>query len=93
MNTINQTLRLDAPVRGVKRNPVVMTTCDTAVRLPPGGSLAVTNLSRFTAELRAAALAGLRLAQQGLEQLEKVVEEYCVEFEPRVAMATVRIAR
>lgn len=70
-----------------------MTTCDTAARLPPGGSLAVANLSRLAAELRTVAQAGLRLARQGLEQLEMVVEEYCVEFEPRVAMATVRIAR
>ena len=45
------------------------------------------------AELRTVVQAGLRLARQGLEQFKIVVEEYCVEFEPRVAMATVRIAR
>ena len=70
-----------------------MTTCDTAVRLPPGGAQAVVTLSRLSAVLRAAAQAGLRAVRRGREQLEKVVEEYCVEFEPRVALATVRIAR
>jgi len=84
---------LDAPTRGVKRKSVVMTTCDTAVRLPPGGAQAVVTLSRLSAVLRTAAQAGLRAVRLGREQLEKVVEEYCVEFEPRVALATVRIAR
>ena len=89
---LTQTLRLDMPSRGAKRNLAVMTTCDAAVRLPLGG-LAVANLSRLLAKLRAAARLGLRLARQGVERLEKAVEEYCVEFEPRVAMATVRITR
>ena len=70
-----------------------MTTCDTAARLPPGGVQAVVTLSRLSAALRTAAQAGLRAVRLGREQLEKVVEEYCVEFEPRVALATVRIAR
>ena len=61
-----------------------MTTCVTAVRLPPGGSLAEVKMSKLLAELRS-------FARQGLEMLEKVVEEYCVEFGQRRAMATVRI--
>lgn len=61
-----------------------MTTCDTAVRLPPGGSFAEVKMSNLLADLRG-------LARKGAELLEKVVEEYCVEFGQRRAMATVRI--
>ncbi len=70
-----------------------MTTCDTAARLPPGGILAVENPSRLMAELRDAALRGLRPALQGAERIAKVVKEYVVEFEQPRAMATARIAR
>lgn len=61
-----------------------MTTCATAVRLPPGGRLAVETTSQLLASLRST-------ARQGAELLEKVVEEYCVEFDQRRAMATARI--
>lgn len=61
-----------------------MTTCATAGRLPPASNLAVETTSRL--------LAGLRnTARQGAELLEKVVEEYCVEFDQRRALATARI--
>lgn len=61
-----------------------MTTCVTAVQLPPGGRLTVATTSRLLASLRTPAL-------QGAELLEKVVEEYCVEFEQRRAPTTTRL--
>jgi hypothetical protein len=70
-----------------------MTTYDPAVRPPPGGKLAVAKLSRLIADLRDAALSGLHSARRGAERLANVVDEYCVEFEQPLAMATVRIAR
>ena len=58
-----------------------MTTCVTAVRLPPGGRQAVETISGLHAGLRSPAL-------QGADLLKKVVEEYCVEFEHRRATTT-----
>ena len=61
-----------------------MTTCVTAVRLPPGGRLAVETNSGLPAGLRNPAL-------HDVELLEMVAEEYCVEFEKRRAPTTTRL--
>ena len=58
---------------------------------PRGGALAIVKNSRLFADLRVVARKGSGLARRGAERLRKVVEEYCVEFDPRAEMAMIRI--
>ncbi len=58
---------------------------------PRDGALAKVKNSRLFADLRVVARKGFDLARQGAGRLRKVVEEYCVEFDPRAEMAMIRI--
>lgn len=55
---------------------------------PRDGALAKVKNSQLFADLR---VVGSDLAQRGAGRLRKVVEEYCVEFDPRAEMAMIRI--
>jgi hypothetical protein len=58
---------------------------------PRDGALAKVKNSQLFADLRVVARMGSGLVQQGAGRLRKVVEEYCVEFDPRAEMAMIRI--
>jgi len=68
-----------------------MTTYDTAVWIDPDRADAAEEVRQLIVDLRDASRDGRKLAQRYAELLEKVVEEYCVEFEMRAEAALVRL--
>lgn len=68
-----------------------MMTCDTAVRLPPGGSQSEVEMGQFAAGLRVASQTGARVALRLVELLDRIVEEFCVKFEQPATLAMTRI--
>lgn len=60
-------------------------------RLTPGIAESEEEVRQLIVDLREAARDGRRLAQRYAELLEKVVEEYCVEFEKRAEAALSRL--
>lgn len=68
-----------------------MITNDTAVRIDPDRADAKEEVRQLIVDLRDASRDGRKLAQRYAELLEKVVEEYCVEFELRAEAALARL--
>lgn len=68
-----------------------MTTNDTAVRIDPDRTDPTEEVRQLIVDLRDASRDGRKLAQRYAELLEKVVEEYCVEFEMRAEAALSRL--
>lgn len=68
-----------------------MMTCDTAVRLPPGGSQFEVQVGQFAAGLRDVSQHGVRVALRLVELFERIVEEFCVKSEPRATLAMTRL--
>lgn len=68
-----------------------MTTHDTAFRLDPDRVDPNEEVRQLIVDLRDASRDGRKLAQRYAELLEKVVEEYCVEFELRAEAALARL--
>ena len=65
-----------------------MPTCDTAVRLPPGGVLTEVKTSKPGLALRDAEP---RSARRAASLLQKVVKPYCVQSEQRAAPEEARL--
>ena len=68
-----------------------MMTNDTVVRIDPDRTDANEEVRQLIVDLRDATRDGRQLAQRYAELLEKVVEEYCVEFEMRAEAALARL--
>lgn len=68
-----------------------MMTCDTAVRLPPGGSQSEVEVGQLAAGLRDVSQYGAAVARRLVELFERIVEEFCVKFEPRATPAMARL--
>jgi len=68
-----------------------MMTCDTAVRLPPGGSQSEVEVGQFFAGLRDASRTGARVALRLVELFERFVGVFCVKSEPRTTLAMTRL--
>ncbi len=68
-----------------------MMTNDTALRVDPDRADANEEVRQLIVDLRDASRDGRKLAQRYAELLEKVVEEYCVEFEMRAEAALARL--
>lgn len=60
-----------------------MTALKANDRLAPANTESQEDVRQLIVDLREAARDGRQLAQRYAELLEKVVEEYCVEFEKR----------
>lgn len=60
-------------------------------RLSPTNAQSEEEVRQLIVDLREAARDGRRLAQRYAELLEKVVDEYCVEFEQRAEAALMRL--
>lgn len=60
-------------------------------RLPPASAESEEEVRQLIVDLREAARDGRKLAQRYAELLEKVVDEYCVEFEKRAEAALARL--